>query len=166
MFELSKKQVGAIVKVLDKNPTRPMLEYLRIDTMTDQPNLVAVATNGFVMMVFQTSLEAETHKELVGKGVQVNSFKKWYATAGSKDTFGEALLTELAKDINQSFDWQRAIPTEPAPIDLVAIDPVLMRSLQDVADKPLFYTTYGEGKPVVAKRDGNTYLLMPLFVSK
>lgn len=161
MFELNKKQVGAVIKILSNHPDRPMMEYLRIDTMDNQPNLVTVATNGFVMAVIQTGLSAEVHRNLIGKGVHLDEFKRWYATASNKDLFGEEQVMEATTDINYPFDWHRAIPATPAPVNQVFVDPDLMKLLEGAAGTPLCYTAYGDNTALIAKEAGNMYLIMP-----
>lgn len=39
-----------------------------------------------------------------------------------------------------------------------------MLSLEMIAGEPLVYTTYGEGRPLVAKQFGDTFVLMPILV--
>lgn len=166
MLELTKKQVGAIIKVLEADrDARPLLSYMMIDKKPDSTDMVAIVTDGFVMAVLNTGYTTEEHTELVGKGVPVDAFKRWYVTAKAKDAYTAENIAQDITDLPQPIiPWQRPIPETPAPIDLVALNPAYMKNLQDIAGGPLYYTTYGKDKPVVAERNGNRYLVMPVFI--
>jgi len=166
MFELSKKQVGAVIKVLEKNKdVRPLLSHMMIDRKNENEPLVVIVTDGFTMSILNAGMAADEHADLIGKGVPVDALKRWYATADSKDTYTADDIVRDATDLPQPImTWKNIIPTTPAPIDRVALNPHLMLCLETIAQQPLVYTTYGEGRPLVAKQFGDTYVLMPIMV--
>jgi hypothetical protein len=163
MFELNKKQVNGLIKILDKHKgTRPVMSNLFIDKQEGKDHLVAVATDGFVMAIFDTELSATGSDEVIGKGINLDDFRKWYAVAGASDRFTVSELPALLKPIENPLPWQRAIPTTPAPIESIALNSDLMKTLETVAGEGLVYTTYGQDAALIADTKKGRFLLMPI----
>ena len=150
MINLSKKQVGALLKVLSNDTTRAALTELNIK------DGYARATNGYILAKLKTTLPdgAVSREELT----------KWYKLAGNKDRLTDEILAEMRIEIGWRYPEVDRLITEnqTTAIDNIAFDTKYATYLQDLAGEPLRYELTGTASPMIATLDDNTYVLMPV----
>lgn len=165
---MTKKQVGALLKVMAKDDLRPQLATAKVDKWGERT--VLVATNGYVMAVLK--LDTEDAKELVGRIIRREAIEIWYKLANGKSRL---TTIELEAVSNQDFathdgyldieypNWVNVIPEGiPAGTKRICFNAEYAKILQDLeGNDGLDWTLYGEIKQMMAKVNENTYIMMP-----
>ena len=165
---MNKKQVGAFLKVMGKDESRPVLMRAKIDTLNDKP--VLVATNGYVISAVYLDEDA---MELVGKHIRREALEKWHKLATGKSRLtGNELQDVLGDDYAQHgsylesnyINWKNAMPAgEPeAQVDM-KFNADLFKIVQDLdGEGALHVKFYGKLAPMVFESDNGYYLIMPM----
>lgn len=164
---MNKKQVGALLKVISKDTTRPILCNAYVGTWNDTP--VLVATDGYKLSVSYV----EGADELVGKLIRRDALERWYKLATGKDRLtGDELVRVSSDDYAQhgSYesgqypDWASLIPLgEPSGQDTMAFNAEYFKIIQDLdGDDSLRVTLYGALSPMVVKTERGIYVIMPM----
>lgn len=167
-IELKKTQVGALLKVISKDDSRPILTTAYVDKWGD--DTVLVATNGYVMSVLQ--LDAEDAEPLLGKMIRREAIERWYKLATGKSRLTTDELVRVSSDDyaqHGSYQegeypkWQQIIPDgEPYGTSAIAFNADFAKVLQDLDDSEgMRYDLYGELRPMMANTGQGTYLMMP-----
>lgn len=166
---MNKKQVGAFLKVMDKDEMRPILASVYIDRWHD--GIVMVATNGYIMAILP--LDTEDAEPLVGKMIRREAIERWYKLATGKSRLDTMELVQVAsEDYGRHGNyqegnypkWQGVVPSGIADgADTIAFNADLAKTLQDLdGSDGLVWTVYGKLQPLMASTDNGTYLLMPM----
>lgn len=169
MINLTKKQVGALLKVMSNDTSRPILNGVHIDEYKGKH--VMVATNGYIL----TALELDVENPLdfkMGTFVRRSALEKWYKLATGKNRLTtEELVKVSAEDYadnngyqqGQYPDWKNILPDEKGIETLeLTFNADYMKTMQDLADKPLTYRFNGKLGALVAKNNNDLYVIMPL----
>lgn len=166
-MNLNKKQVGALLKVISKDDSRPVLTTAKVDKWGD--DVVLVATNGYILAALY--LDSEEAGELVGKLVRRSAIEKWYKLATGKDRLTtEELVRVSSEDYGENGgyadygypDWTKVIPSGEMESTSLAFDAEYAKALQDLdGAEGLNYTLNGILGAMVARNDRGTYVLMP-----
>lgn len=162
-LNLTKAQVGGIIKILQHTDGRDQLKFLRLDHQDDEDTLVALATDGYVMALYATNLRVENHPEMAGQGVPLNWLRAWHANARNSDKLDQAAIQSAAEPINKPLSWQHIVPVEKKNIADICLDPDLMKRLNQAAGDTLLYEFYGEAKPAMAVTPAGRFLIMPII---
>lgn len=165
---MNKKQVGALLKVISKDTTRPVLMCAKVDKWGD--DTVLVATDGYVMAILQ--LDVEDAEEIVGKLIRRSAIERWYKLATGKDRLDTSELVRVSSDdyaVNGEYeqinypDWTKVVPSGIADgANEIAFNAEYAKVLQDLdGGDGLAWTIYGKLQPLMANTERGTYLLMP-----
>lgn len=168
MIDLKKAQVGALLKVLSKDDTRPILTSAYVDKWED--DTVLVATNGYIFAALY--LDNEDGAPLVGKLIRRDAFERWYKLATGRDRLTtQALVGLSSEDYGQhgSYqdgkypDWQKIVPSgagESQPEMIFNAD--FAKVLQDLEETDgMKWELTGRLAPMVSRTEKGVYLLMP-----
>lgn len=164
-MKLTKKQVGALLNVISNDNARPILMHAKIDMFEDVP--VLVATDGYTLTAIVLT-DTITHQ--VGNLVPREALTKWHKLANYKDCLTESeLVTMIVPEENNKYpNWQNVIPTrKPEAIAKISLNANYLLTMQILADangypSGLEWKFYGALAPVISRRDGNLYAVMPL----
>lgn len=167
-MELNKKQVGAFLKIMSKDDSRPVICSAKVDIYEDKA--VLVATDGYVLTAL--NLDTEDATEIQGKMVRRSAFEKWYKLATGKDRLTTQELVRLSsEDYGDNGDylsgeypkWQGLVPTgEPEGQDVMSFNADFFKNVQDLQGSDgLTVTLYGKLAPMVIKNDAGVTLVMP-----
>lgn len=157
---LNKKQVGALLKVLSSDKTRPVLMELAI-CADSSDQTVLVATDGYVL----AALPAADLKDLRGKSITRDSLTRWYKLASTRDALSAGELKDIAGEPSGMYpNWNALIDQQhPSEIASVIVNAEFMAIMQKLAgDEPLKYKFHGPHGALIADRDGARYVVMPL----
>jgi DNA polymerase III sliding clamp (beta) subunit (PCNA family) len=170
MIELNKKQVGALLKVIPKLDSRPLLDGLRVTQKDGQ--WYAIATNGYVLVILHLDNDTDGIKEGT---IRQDAIERWHRLATGKNrlTTHELINTVWADDYahhnsyakNEYPDMFALLEAGEAEIEAtpkLTFNAEYMKLIQDITNKPVTYTLHGTMKPMVARDEGNTYVLMPI----
>lgn len=170
-MNITKKQVKALLDVINSDETRPILTNAKIDTFEGNP--VLVATDTYKMSIIKLSDDV---LPIMGQLIPRAELIKWYKLAGNKDYFTEADLLTIAKPDNGGFNdepqypkWQQLVPQQKLiqPQASIRINAAYMHTMQVLADcdtypAGMLWEFYGDLAPVVARHENNIYIVMPL----
>lgn len=166
-MNLNKKQVGALLKVISKDDSRPVLTTAKVDKWGD--DVVLVATDGYILCALY--LDSEDASELVGKLIRRDAIEKWYKLATGKDRLTTQELVQVsASDYgdHNSYadyeypDWTRVVPSGEMESTSLAFNADFAKVLQDLdGEDGLKYTLNGLLGPMVARNERGVYVLMP-----
>ncbi|WOI85961.1 beta clamp domain-containing protein [Rhodococcus qingshengii] len=158
-MNLTKKQVGALLKVVSADDTRPVIETLYITERDGTP--VAVATDGFKAAI----LDAPELKSVVGKCVKWVELIKWYKLAGMRDLLDDTAILTMVSELDGVYpDIFKQIPTvDPSPMSAISVNPNYLVTMEVLsADNSLVWNVYGNGAPMVTTSEVGTLVVMPL----
>lgn len=133
---MNKKQVGAFLKVMSKDDSRPILCTAKVDRYKD--DLVLVATDGYVLAAMNIDDDAA---ELEGKLIRRSAIERWYKLAKTKDVLTGGELVRVSADdyaYDGSYedgkypDWQRVLTIEPTAVDKIGINANFLKTAQDL----------------------------------
>lgn len=166
-MNLNKKQVGALLKVISKDDSRPVLTTAKVDKWGD--DIVLVATDGYVLVALQ--LDKEDGAELVGKLIRREAIERWYKLATGKSRLDTRELVEVSnEDYGQhgeyaNYDypqWQQLIKSHDVEVGEIAFNADYAKVLQDLdGSDGLRYELNGSLAPMIANTERGTYVLMP-----
>lgn len=169
MIELNKKQVGALLKVMGKDSSRPVLENLYVTTINDK--LSVIATDGYLMAVLE--IDAEDGMVLNNKCIRRSAIEKWHKLATGKDRLNTNELIKISAqdyaDNNGYYDG--SYPDITSILDnsdkgeatlKIVFNAEYMKIVQDLAGKPLQYKLNGVLGALRADNEGDIYLIMPI----
>ena len=167
-MNLNKKQVGAMLKIMSKDTTRPILNTGYITEYKD--NTVLVFTDGYVLAVLK--LDAEVAKPLLGEMVRRNSFEKWYKLATGKSRLDTEELVNIANDdyaTNNGYQMGEypnvfnILPTtEPEGQKVMSFNADYVKNVQDLFDSEgVTLELHGTLSPMVFKYDEHMAIVMP-----
>lgn len=88
MLQLKRQQVKAMLDIISKDDSRPVLEHAKVLKYGDK--LYLTGTDGYVM--FMLEVEDET---LQGRAIHRSYIERWYKLATGKEYFTEEVLQEL-----------------------------------------------------------------------
>lgn len=165
---MNKKQVGAFLKVISKDKTRPVLCSAYIDMYNDEVHMVA--TDGYILSAIKMDEDA---KELVGRMVRREAIERWYKLATGKSRFtGEELMAISSEDyaMNNGYlegnypEWQKLVPTgEKEKQDSMAFNAEFFKIIQDVnGEAGVTVELYGKLAPMVVRTDKGLHMVMPM----
>lgn len=168
MLNLNKKQVGALLKIMSKDDSRPVLCSAKVDTFDDKT--VLAFTDGYQLTALY--LDAEDATEILGKMVRRSAIEKWYKLATGKSRLTtQELVTVFADDYGQhgSYlegnypEWQGLVPqgiTEPQ--EKMSFNAEFFKNVQDLYDSEgLTVKLYGILAPMVVDVEQGMSLVMP-----
>lgn len=164
---MNKKQVGALLKVMSKDTTRPAMCAGYVDSY--EGKTVLVATDGYAMAI----VNMEGAKELEGKLIRREAIEKWYKLATSKSRLtGEELVHVSADDYAQHGEysrynyvpWKDILPRgETQPQASMKFNAEYFKTMQDIEGVPATRVElYGALKPMVMRGELGTYIVMPM----
>lgn len=171
-MNLTKKQVGALLKVMSKDTTRPVLCGVKVDKYLGKN--VLVATDGYIMAVLGLG---EIEAELSGNWIiRRDALERWYKLADGKSRLTERELLNVSRDdytkndgyLEGSYpDWQNMIMakviSDRQPTESVKFNADYAKTLQDLSgDDGLEWSLGGTLGAMVAESNGNTYIMMPM----
>jgi DNA polymerase III sliding clamp (beta) subunit (PCNA family) len=165
-MNLTKKQVKTFLDVISSDDSRPVLTHAKIDTFDGQA--VLVGTDSYKLAALQLK---DTILPAMGNLVPRTELLKWYKLASNKDYLTETELAAMStseENIGKYPEWQRLVPdakdmTALTSINVNALYLATMQELTgDYAKIGLEWQFYGALAPIVARRDGNIYIVMPL----
>lgn len=163
---MNKKQVGALLKVMGKDNTRPALMVGKVDTYEDE--VVLVATDGYKL----AAVYMEGADELVGKLIRRDAIERWYKLATGKSRLnGEELVKVSADDFaqhgeyadSQYPEWQGLMPKGmPEAQELMYFNAEFFKIIQDLnGAESVKVELYGPLSPMVIKSSVSLSLVMP-----
>lgn len=167
---MNKKQVGAFLKIMSKDSSRPILNTAYIDRY--EGRRVMVATDGYKLAAVYLDEDAEP---IVGKLIRREAIEKWYKLATGKSRLtGEELVAVSADDYAQhgSYqegkypEWQRLVPTsEPEGQEVMHFNAEFMKIVQDMngADS-IQVELRGKLAPMMIKSEVSLAMVMPMKV--
>ncbi|WP_139319457.1 hypothetical protein [Gordonia sp. CNJ-863] len=155
---LTKKQVGALLKVLSSDISREVLTELSV-SKDESGHTVLVATDGYVLAV----LPAGDFSDIADKTISRDALTRWYKLASTKDLLTSEELHELAGEPAGVYpNWLRQIrDATPGAIEQVILNPDYLVTMEKLAGDGLAYTTHGQLGALVASREGARYVVMP-----
>lgn len=164
---MNKKQVGALLKVMSKDSTRPVLCAGYVDNY--EGKTVLVATDGYAMAI----VNMEGAKELEGKLIRREAIEKWYKLANGKSRLtGEELIDVSADDYAKHGEysdytypeWKKIMPQgETQPQASMKFNAEYFKTIQDIEGVPATSVElYGALKGLVMRGDIGTYIVMPM----
>jgi hypothetical protein len=171
---LSKQQVKALLDVLSKDDTRPVLEHALIDDY--QGRMVLVATDSYKLVALNIG-PLDGWPEHVGKFVSRDALTRWYKLAGNKDMLGAEELVEMATvDDDLAYPkWQNLLKErdpsgvgyteqdlQPVPISKLSFNAKYALTLETVAAHVLTYELHGPLGAMIATTDNGLFILMPM----
>lgn len=166
---MNKKQVGALLKVMGKDPLRPALSVGRV--MKHDGRTVLAVTDGYKLAI----VYMDGAEEMFGKQVRRSAVEKWYKLATGKSRLtGEELVDVLAEDFadNNSYDDSNfpditnildKLDNAKVEQDAMTFNAEFMKIMQDLdgADN-LSVELYGKLEPMVIRTDYGIYMVMPM----
>ena len=167
---MNKKQVAALLKIMSKDDSRPVLCTGYVDRHDDR--VVLVATDGYTM----AAVHMDGAEELVGKMVRREAIEKWYKLATGKSRLTGEELVAISNDdyaSNGSYQegtypkWQGLIPAECDTTSFlrdlsIGLNASYLKNIQDAAgEESIRLQLYGTLRPIVVEADNGLYLLMP-----
>lgn len=171
---MNKKQVAALLKVMSKDDTRPVLCSGYVDKFED--SVVLVVTDGYSL----AAVKMNGADELVGKIIRRDAIERWYKlTDGKSRLTGEELVRVSSDDYahhGEYFDnegmtsgttrypeWQKLVPSgEQQPQEAMSFNAEYMKQVQDLdGSDGLTVALYGKLAPMVVRTNNGLYLVMP-----
>lgn len=170
---MNKKQVGAFLKVMSKDQSRPVLMCAKVDEY--EGKAVLVATDGYILAA--VNIDNEDAEPLMGRLIRREAIERWYKLATGKDRLDARTLAEVSAEdyaMNDGYadyeypKWKNIIPTgDVSGSNHIAFNAEYAKVLQDLdGSDGLIWNIYGEIKPMVAPTDNGLYLLMPRKIPK
>lgn len=167
---MNKKQLGAFLKVMSKDDSRPILCTAKVDRYKD--DLVMVATDGYVLAAVKLDEDA---RELEGKLIRRSALEKWYKLATGKSRLtSDELISVSSDDYGQNGgyqdgdypQWQNLVPqTEPEGQDTMHFNADFFKTIQDLdGQNSVRVKLYGRLSPMVFETERGLYLAMPMKV--
>lgn len=139
-MNLTKKQVGALLKFMPSDGVRPAIEQLHIETYNGRT--VAVALDGRQLV----ALYVDFADDAVGRVVKRDELVKWYKLATAKSRLDDNALFELLApaetDASQFTDWQQLVIDEPAPATQLFYNADFLANAQQLNDNCIKYTIH------------------------
>jgi hypothetical protein len=169
---LSKKQVKAFLEVISSDETRPVLTHAKIDELEGQP--VLIGTDSYKLAAIKLT---DDILPKMGSLIPRAELVKWYKLASNKDYLTETELLEMAIPDDQGFGedktqypkWQKLVPSEDTRTELtgICINADFMATMQILSGSDGYsggmpWEFYGSLSPVISRKDGSIYLVMPL----
>lgn len=171
MLNLNKKQVSALLKIMSKDDSRPVLCTAIISEY--KGDVVLAVTDGYQLTALK--LDAEDAQPLLGKMVRRNSFEKWYKLATGKSRLTTQELVNIFNDDVASNggefegnypEWQKFIPTgETQDQQIMSFNPDFFKNVVDIYDsKGVVVKLYGKLSPMVVENEAGVSVVMPMKV--
>ena len=165
---MNKKQLGAFLKVMSKDDSRPILKTAYIDKYDDK--YVLVSTDGYKLAAVYVDEDVEP---ILGKMIRREAIEKWYKLATGKSRLtGEELVAVSADDYAQhgSYEsgeyvkWQSIIPQiERAGQDVMMFNAEFFKIIQDMdGSEGIKVELYGKLAPMVVKSERLLAVVMPM----
>jgi hypothetical protein len=173
-MNLTKKQVKALLEVLSKDDTRPILEHALIDDYQGQ--LTLVATDSYKLIALKLHITSADGQEYIGKLVSRDDLTRWYKLAATKDTLmtNDLLAMAAASDMNYP-KWQDLLKEKtasgngrtdqdlkPEAVSKIGFQADYAVTLEKLAGTQLFYEFHGPFGAMLARTDDGLFILMPL----
>lgn len=171
MLNLNKKQVGAFLKIMSKDDSRPVLCTASVSEYDGK--LVLATTDGYQLTAL--TLDREDGEVLLGKMVRRSAFEKWYKLATGKSRLTtQELVTIFNDDVASNGgefdgnypDWAQLIPKgETQDQQIMSFNPDYFKNIVDVYDsKGVVVKLYGKLSPMVVTNDAGLSVVMPMKV--
>lgn len=161
---MNKKQVGAFLKVVGKDTTRPILTNVVVDRYNG--TLYMVGTNGYALAAIKLDEDAAP---IEGKMIRRSALERWYKLATGKSRLtSDELVTVSSEDGEQPEgtypNWQQLIPSgQRQPSPKIAFNATFMRDLQDTdGAEGMTWSIGGELEPIMAETERGLYVFMPM----
>lgn len=166
---MNKKQVGALLKVMSKDETRPILCTAKIDVLDGKT--VLVATDGYKLAA--VNIMGDIDKTPVGLIIRREAIERWYKLATGKSRLtADELDGVISDDYGQhgSYvegnypEWKKMLPVgEPEGQSLMAFNADFFKTVQDLdGENHIRVKLYGRLKPMVMESERGTYVVMPM----
>lgn len=159
-MNLTKKQVGALLKVLSKDTTRPVLTQAAISLYHDKPYLVA--TDGYTLAALELNTDL---KDIAGKRIERGVIEMWYKLADTKSRFTDDDVRELAKDLDGEYpEWQKLIPKGNEPCQPTSFNANFVLNIQTLSGESGVRAIMSGAGKLIRLEDGtrNIYLIAPM----
>ena len=164
---MNKKQVGALLKVMSKDTSRPILRTGYVDNYNGKT--VLVATDGYQL----AAVYMEGAEDLEGKLIRREAIERWYKLATAKSTLTGAELKHVSADdfaLHDSYEsgvyppWQQLVPSlTRESAGRVAFNADYMKNMQDINGGIGLEWHFGQQlEPILAKNEHGIYLVMPM----
>jgi len=173
-MELSKKQVGAFLKIMGNDNLHPQYMGAYIDILGS--DVVLVTTNRHSIAILYTEIE----QGYVGRTISRKTIETWYKLANGREKFTSEVVQKLADNdiepMEHTIDdiirnnWGQIVPlgkgdlTEFQDNRVISFNSELGVQLQ-VLDNVgyMCWTINGKLKPLVHKSERGIYGLMPII---
>ena len=163
MSNLNKKQVNALLKVMSKDETHPVLRNAHIDEYNGKT--VLVTTNGYTLSAINIVVDSE----LVGKTIRREAIEVWYKLATARNKLDGEALAELASNGANLSDitypeWKKLLPDGYMSGETtMKFNADYAKVLQDLSGEgALAWKLYGTISPMIATTDNGLYVMMPM----
>ena len=171
-MELSKRQVGAFLKIMGNDTLYPQYMGAYIDKLGN--DVVLVTTNRHSVAILYTEID----EFYIGDIINRKSIETWYKLASGKQKFTSEVAQELANVAekmpqipdNIRENWSKIVPlgrgdlTEFQDNRTISFNAELGVQLQILDNVGYMqYTMNGKLKPLVAKSERGIYGLMPII---
>lgn len=166
---MNKKQVGALLKVISKDDSRPVLTNAYVTNYKDKP--VLVATDGFRASIIYMP-EA---KELEGYMIRRSALEKWYKLATGKSLLDIKEVSDDDYATHSSYadgvypNVLSLVPEKPENEEewegqtIMKFNPQFFKDVQDIeASNSVAVEMYGKLKPLVVRGEVGLHLVMPM----
>ena len=156
---LTKKQVKALIACMSPDSTRPAIHCCYIDTYDGKTAIIA--TDGYKMVI----LTDESFSVLEpGTIIPFDSLNVWYKLASAKH-FLNAEDISIMCTISEAVypDYKALLPDDEHkhPISGFGVNGEFVKTLETLSGVPLWFETYGDAQPMIARHNDNIYVLMP-----
>lgn len=154
-MNITKKQVGYLLKIMSDDTTRPALSGLAFRDGK------AWATNGYAMVGFDTKLDTEPVDEQY-KVISRADIVKWYKLANTKDVLDDKALSEMATTSYRTPDYTTFLKVESVGEGSTAFDATLPYNIQMcLANKPVIeWEINPSNRTATYKTKGDGYVAM------
>lgn len=158
---MNKKQVGAFLKVVGKDPARVTLSHAKIDTYNGRT--VLMGTDGYKL----AAIYIDEADELVGKLLPREAIERWYKLATGKSRLtGREIVESLAQELTEGNypEWQKLVPQgDTLPQTTMRFNAEFFKIMQDLTgNADMTVKFYGEVHPMVIESEDGVFVVMPM----
>lgn len=163
---LSKRQVKALLDVISKDESRPILTYAKLDIYKGKPVLVATDSYHMVVLPLTDTILPEATE---GKLISRDDLTKWYKLAENRELLGDLELATMAQDeaeVGKYPAYAKLIEGfTPQAVSFISFNPDYIANMQTLAGigrSGLKWQFHGVLGAMLAELDGAMYIVMPM----